>query len=314
MSNFEKTAEEKSKVASFEPQKVTAEIAVRKATRFETSLNIIMSLLLSFVGGVGFVAELGLLHVPISNTFVFLFSLLIFPVIITAIALYRNRILEKIFNRVSSNTYLESAKFWKSFHYLVLIVTIIAIFLGFGLPSNLNIKILALPILGLLLPLYYIFSFSLTSVGEIRILFENLLSNLNHFSRRNIFWEQIAGKIERLFEIGNIEVSKDDLIYYFNDKLWETKEDITIQLRDIEASLINKQSPSFDSITQIIPKDCFKAGKRKSFLRSIVVEPTSAQVDIIKYLAPVIIAIVFGVLILVHPELGSQIINHFPTF
>jgi len=63
MSNFRKTAEEKSKVASFELQKVSAEIAVRKATRFETSLNIIMSLLLSFVGGVGFVAELGLLHV-----------------------------------------------------------------------------------------------------------------------------------------------------------------------------------------------------------------------------------------------------------
>jgi hypothetical protein len=309
-----KITKENSEVTSFEHKKVVSEIAVRKATRLENSLNVIISLLLSLVGGVGFVLELGLLHFPISNLFVFLFLWLILPFSITTIALFRNRILEKLFNSVSTKTYLEFAKVWEPYSFVVFIATIVAFVLGFALPNNLDIKILPLLILGLLLPFYYIFNVPLTSGGEIKILFENLLSNLSHFSKRNIFWEQIAGKIERLLEIGNIEVSKDDLIYYFNAELWETKDDITVQLRDIEAWLLDRKSPVFNSITQIIPETCFRAGNRKNFLRSIIIEPTTTQVDVIKVLSPVIIAIVFAALILIHPELGSQIISHFPTF
>ncbi len=308
MPALKKTEKENSDAISIET-KVSAETAVRKATRFDISLIAIQTFLISIVGGLGIPLELNLLHFPVSNLFVFLFLWLIFPILITTIALYRNRILEKIFNRVSSYTYLVFAKFWKIYFYIVFITTIIIFFLGFVLPNNLSIKLLPLPIFGLGLPFYYIFRVNapLTSKGEIKILFENLHSNLYDFSERNIFWEQIAGKIEHLLASGNIEVSKDDLMYYFNAKLWETKDNISIYLRDIEAWLLNEQNSSFDSITQIVPKDCFKVGKRKNLLRNIVNEPTAAQVDIIKYLSLVIIVIVVAVLGVVHPEFVNQI-------
>lgn len=313
MPDLKKIHKENSEVTPVEPDKVNAEIAVRKATRLDNLLIGILSFLLSILGGLTIPLELSFLHFPIIDLFVFLFLWLILPVLITSIAIFRNRILEKIFNRVSSKSYLEFAKFWEPYQYIVYISAIVLFVLGYAFPNNLPFKLLPLSIIGLLLPFHYIFYFPLTPKGEIKILFENLRSNLHHFSKRNIFWEQIAGKIEHLLKSGNIEVSKDDLIYYFNAKLWETKDDITVFLRDIEAWLLYEHNSSFDSITQIVPKDCFKVGKKKNLLRNIVNEPTTAQVDIIKVLGPVIIVIVLAVLVFVHPELGSQIISHFPS-
>ncbi len=292
-------------------EKVSAEIAVLKTPRSVTIGNTVISLSLSIFGGLGFVLELGLLHFPITNLFVFLFSWLIFPIIITSVAIYRNRLLEKVFNRVSSNAYLGLSKFWITFNFIN--ITAILATGVFGIVNNnLEFKLLPLILLGFLTPFYFVFQYSLTFEGEIRILFENLLSNLDHFSKRNIFWNQIAEKIERLLEKGNIEISKDDLTYHFNAKLWQTKDDITPQLKDIESWLLDRQSSCFDSITKIVPAECFKAGKRKSLWRNIVSEPTTAQIDVIKILAPVIIAIIFAIIIIIHPEFGSQIISHFP--
>jgi hypothetical protein len=75
----------------------------------------------------------------------------------------------------------------------------------------------------------------------------------------------------------------------------------------------SEKNSSFDSITQIIPKDCFRVGKRKNLLRNISSEPTKAQVDIIKYLSLAIIVILLVALAFIHPELGSQIISHLPS-
>lgn len=314
MPDSEKTTEKNSEATPVETEKVSAEIAVRKNTWLENLLTTLFALFGSIVGGIAFVVDLFLLHVPITNLFVFLFVWLVFPVLITTLAVYRNQIVLMIFSHFSSETYLKFAKFWEPYRIIVALTVIILFFLGYALPNSTAFRILPLIILGFFLPIYYIFGFSLTSKGEIRILFENLRSNLHHFFIRNIFWEQIAGKIVQLLENGNIEVSKDDLIYYFNAKLWETKDNITIQLSDIEAWLLYEKDSCFDSLTQIIPKECFRVGKRKNLLRNIVNEPTTAQVEEIKVLGAVAIVIIFAGLILIHPELGSQIISHLPTF
>jgi len=185
--------------------------------------------------------------------------------------------------------------------------------LGIDFPSNSIFKIIPILIFGVTLPFYYLFKFDVTSEEEIIILFENLLSNLDHFSRRNVFWRKISKKIEEVLKTGNIEVSKDDLIYYFNDKRWETNSNITNQLRDIELWLLDKRRTCFDSIRQIVPVVCFQPIKRKPLLKNIALEPTSAQVEIIKVLGYVIVAVLLIVLIIVHPDLGNQIINHLPS-
>jgi hypothetical protein len=312
MPDSNKIAKEKSEAISVEPEKVSAEIAVQKAIQGHRILLITLAFTWSFFGGLGFVLEVGLLGFPISNLAVFLTLWLPFPILITGISLYRNRILKNIFNAVSSYTYLKFSRFWQLYNNIILTATILSIVLGFAFPNNLGIKLLPLPIFVLFMPFRYIFELSLTYEGEVRILFENLLLSINLFSERNIFWKQIAEKIRLLLERGNIEISKDDLIYHFNAKLWETKDDVTAQLKDIEAWLLDRKTSCFDSITQIIPKDCFKAGKSRNFLRNIVANPTAEQVDIIKVLGPVTIVIIFAILILIHPELGSQIISHLP--
>jgi len=307
MPNLEKNMEEESEAISVEIEKIDMKAVVRKATVLQKLLSIILAIALSLIGGIAIFVELTLLHFPFTYSFVVILLLLIFPIFIVILAFYRNRIFEKLINRFSSYSFLLFARFWKIYYYLIFITTILLFVLGLAVPNDLPFKILPLLVFGVSLPFYYLFSFSLTSEEEITILFENLLPNLDHFSKRNVFWGKIAKKIEELLKTGNIEVSKDDLIYYFNEKLWETNTIVTNQLRDIEIWLLDRQSSCFNSIRQIIPEVCFQPLKRKSFSRNIVSEPTSEQIDLIKALTPIIVVVVVAILIFIHPEFVSQI-------
>jgi len=273
--------EKGSETASVESKKVMEEIAVLKANQRQNFANAFLSFFLAFMGGIAFVAEVALLKFPINNIFVFLAILFVFPITITIIAVLRNRILVRIFNSFSAYAYLRFAKFWRYYFFIVFITVVTTIVLAQIFYNNAFIVISPALIFGLFTPFYFIFEFSLTYEGEIRILFANLLLSLNHFKRRNIFWERIAGKIQGLLRTGNIDVSKDDLIYYFNLKLWETNDDITNQLRSIEAWLLDRQRSCCEPIRQIIPQVCFQPLKRRGFWN---MNSTSGQVDVNKVL------------------------------
>jgi hypothetical protein len=187
------------------------------------------------------------------------------------------------------------SKLWRPYFWVVsglVIATGILVQLD---KTNLLLAPLALIIFGLFLPFYFIFEYSLTDKGETEILFENLLFYLEHFERRNVFWKQIAGKVKRLLKTGNIDVSKGDLIYYFNLKLWETNDDLIKQLRDIEEWLLDRQASCYQSIKQIIPAVCFSPTKR-----SFWSEPTATRVDVDEVLNAIkVLGTVIGIIIAV---------------
>lgn len=205
------------------------------------------------------------------------------------------RILKLIFYRFSAYGYLRFAKFWHYYVFIFLSASITSIILSKAFSGNPFIFISPLLVFGFSAPFYFIFELSITYEGEIRILFVNLILSLDHFKERNVFWQQITGKIRGILRTGWINVSKDDLMYHFNRRLWETDDDITTQLRCIENWLLYGQKSCYEPITQIIPQVCFQPLKKTNFLNS-----PSGQVDINKVLDAIkVIGAIIGSIIVV---------------
>ena len=138
------------------------------------------------------------------------------------------------------------------------------------------------------------------------MLFEGLFASLNNVLKRQYYLKRISKIIENLLKIGNIQVSSDDLIYHVNKKLMETNEDISNDLRNIQAWMLGRQRTCLDSLKRIIPNIKIQQRKKDSFFRQILENPSPRLFDLIKFFA---LLIVLLIVLLVHPELMSQAIN-----
>ena len=297
-----------------EPERATSEKQtedkvqyVRKFTKLSIIVSELISLSLALTGGI-FFGILVLLSFPKMDFFSFLALWLVFPILLTIVAVRRNHILEWIFKRISHEGYLQFAFVWKTFPLFIFVISFYLWLNSLRYPTYL---LFSLTFLFLFMPLYFIFEHPLSYEGEVQILFEGLFSSLDNFHKRQYYMREISKIIENLLKIGNIQVSSSDLIYHLNKKLLETNEDISNDLRDIQAWMLGRQRTCLDSLKRIVPdieiKPCTKKG---SFLERAWenLTPTQASLigSLIKFFA--LLAILLIVL-LVRPETINQAIN-----
>lgn len=272
---------------------------VRKATKFDILVLELIVIPCSFLGGTLF-ALLSLLNFPTMNFGIFIILWLLFPTLFTVVALFRNRILERLFRKLSHDGIFRFAVFWKSYLFFILVLSF---FFGFYTFHDPLFPLSLLAFLLLCLPLYFIFEHPLSNEGAVRILFEGLFSSFNDFPMRNYYWKKISKIIENLLRIGNIHVSSNDLIFHFNKKLLETNEDISDDLRSIQAWMLNERRTCLDSIKSVFPEVKIEPCTKISFLRRASENPI-VQANLIKVFASLIFAILMLIIVLIsHPEL-----------
>lgn len=273
---------------------------VQKATKFDILASELIVFPCAFVGGTFFVLLVQLMFAA-SNFSVFLILWLFFPILLTIVALLRNRIIERVFRRLSHDGIFQFAIFWNSYP---LIVIAFSFFLGLMALRDPLYLLSSLSFLLLSIPLYFIFEHPLSQEGAVQILFEGLFSSIDDFPRRQYYWKKISKIIENLLRIGNIQVSSNDLIYHFNKKLLETNEDISDGLRSIQAWMLGEQRTGLDSIKNTFPEVEIEPCTKISFLRRVLENPTPIQANLIKFFASLISASLILIIVLIsHPEL-----------
>lgn len=287
---------------------------VRKFTKFDILISTLMALSFAFVGGSLFaLLVLTIFPTQISGNVLIFFTLwLFFPILLGLMALFRNRIVEWIFGKLSSDGILQFAVFWNRFPFLLVGLVVISFLYGaFREPLPFLVWF---TFLSLFMPLYFIFERSLLDDGVIQILFEGLYSSLNNFRKRQYYWKKISRIIENSFKMANIQISSDVLTYHLNKKLLETNEDISNDLRSIEAWLLGRQSSCVESLKKIIPEveigPCTKDSFLKRFLKQVLENPTETQADIIKSIAWLIFfAFIVVMLLIVRPDLLGEVLS-----
>lgn len=273
---------------------------VRKSTKFDILVAEFIVFPYALVGGTFFALRV-LSTFPTINFGIFLILWLFFPILLAIVALFRNRILERAFRRMSHVGYLQFALFWRIFPLFVIAVSFSWSLYTFRDPSFL---LLSLTFAFLCIPLYFIFDHPLTYEGTVQILFEGLFSSFNNFRERQSYWRRISKIIEGLLKIGNIQVSSKDLIFHFNKKLLETNEDISDDLRNIQAWMLGRQRTCLNSIKNIFPEVKIEPYTRDSFLRRVLENLTPIQANLIKFFASWMFAILLLIIVLIiHPEL-----------
>jgi len=273
---------------------------VRKATKFDILMLEFIVAPCAFVGGTVF-ALLIQLTFPTSNFGVFLILWLFFPILLTIVTLLRNRILERVFRRLSHDGIFHFAVFWKSYPFFVIAFSFL---LGLGTLRDPIYVLSSFSFFSLSISPYLIFEHPLSYEGGVQILFEGLFSSIDDFSKRQYYWKKISKTIEDLLRIGNIQVSSNDLIFHFNKKLLETNEDISDDLRSIRAWMLGEQKTCLDSIKSIFPEVKIEPCTKVSFLRRALGNPTPTQASLIKFFASWIFAILILLILLIsHPEL-----------
>jgi len=219
--------------------------------------------------------------------------------IIAILALSRNIIIESIFRKISHSSFLSLIYSGKIATYIVLISGLSFFILGL-LIINARLILVSFGLFFIYVPIFLTFSEPLTYVGEIRLLFELLTTNLDDFENRQPYLRTISKKVENQLKIGNIKVPHNEFIYYFNKELLKGK-DIQNDLKNIEAWIVDKKTSCFESLSKIYPEDKLEPCKRYSLSGQLVKNPT-----IIKYILYLAITLI---LVATNPELQTEILK-----
>ena len=126
---------------------------VQKTTKFDKALSELVVLPYALIGGTFFVLLI-LSSFPTMAFGIFLFLWLLFPILLTAVVLFRNRILEGIFAKISHKGYLQFAMGWRVFPLFVIAVSS---FWGLFVFRDPRFFLLSLTFLYLCMPFYLIF-------------------------------------------------------------------------------------------------------------------------------------------------------------
>jgi len=270
-------------------------IATHKA--WQILLNILLGLIFFFFAFSFFIAAIFVVPPPIGDKVYFIPWIL--WVVVTLLALLRNKILAFIFEKIPRSTFLSLIDFGRALTYTMFLYW--GLFFIAGLLSHSNVfAFFSLGLLSLWFPIYLIFSMPLTPEGEAKLLFKLLFTNIDNFEKRQLYLKKIAKAIENQLKKGNIKVSSNEFVYYFNIELLKGK-NIRDDLKVIESWMVNKKTPCFESLMKIYPKTRLEPWKRASFFRQIVENPT-----MIKYVFNVL---VIAILIAISPELRSEIVK-----
>jgi hypothetical protein len=252
---------------------------------------------LSLVGTIAFMAAIFITPLPSNNN---LYALpFIFMVLVPILALLRNKIIYFIFKRISHSTFLELVYFGRQAAIVLFISAIFFLTIGV-LGNNAHLGLGSIGLLCTWFSLVLIFSGPLTYGGEIRLLFESLLANLDNFEKRQPYLMTISKKVENQLKTGNIKVPHNELVYYFNMELLKGT-DIQKDLGNMEAWIVDKRTSCFESLKKIYPENKLEPWKRISLSRQFVENPETRK--FILY----IIALILLIPIAAYPALRDEI-------
>jgi len=248
----------------------------------------------------------GLTMVLILVNFFDLYLLVFLSIIYTTIIFLRNRLIIKIFHRISHLNFLRLTNLVR---YIGMAI-IFAVF-GFGLDVQFGLNILPLetmtwiiPIFILSVPLETMFSETPTEKGKIRIEFEQVFINLDDFSKRQKWITKAFKRLEYLLREGNIKVSHDKMVYRTN--LLMESDDTEGNLRNIERWILSQQRD--DSILvyvrEILPEDEIKSIERIPLRRYFTLIPE-------EYIKWIVLGIIVIVIALVNPEILLEFFGKF---
>ena len=231
--------------------------------------------------------------------------MLSFPIAYAIITSFRNRIIKKLFWRITPAKFLEFTYILRKIMIIVICSLYLAGFLLYIVPTEIyDISQITLPVFSfcfLYMPVYF-FGDAIIDSGEIRIAFDVLFSNLNNFNQRQKWMKKVFKKLEEKLKQGNMKVSSDKLIYYCNLKLMNS-EDIKNNLRDIERWMLGEQIENIvSSIKQIIPEKEIKPIERISLLDRFLQIPTD-------YIKIFFLAIIIVIIAVRKPELVERFIS-----
>lgn len=231
--------------------------------------------------------------------------LLSFSLAYAIIMSLRNRIIKKLFLRMAPAKFLEFNYILDKIFFITSVIMFLLLFLLFIVPTEIYDVTLIVSLSSFFYCLYapiFCFGRAITPLGEIRIAFEALFSNINNFNQRQKWLERIFRKLEKELKKGNIKVSSEKLVYYCNVKLMKS-EDIKNNLRDIERWMLREQTESIvNSIKQIIPEEEIKPIEKISLLDRFFQIPS----DVRKYL---FLAIIVVIIVLLKPEWIEKLID-----
>jgi hypothetical protein len=248
-------------------------------------------------GAIAFMAAIFITPLPVeSNLYAIPWILM---VIAALLALLRNIILQLVFRKISHSRFLSLVHFGRIVNY-ILVISVCSFFIISLLGINVILGVVSLGLFCIWAPIFLIFSEPLTWAGEIGLLFRLLLTNLDNFEKRQPYLRTISKKVENQLKIGNIKVPSNEFVYYFNMELFKGT-DVQNDLKNIEAWMVDKKTPCFESLKKIYPENKFEPWKRIPMSRQFVQNPT-----ILKYTLFVVVALI---LIAASPELQSDILR-----
>lgn len=221
-----------------------------------------------------------------------------FITLFVLLALLRNRILHFVFRKIPHSYFLSLVHYGRISNYILLLSGFFSLIIGIGM-NNAQLTLFSFGTFFMWLPIFSIFSEPLTYAGEIRLLFESLLTNIDNFEKRQPYLKTISKKVESQLRMGNIKVPQNEFVYYFNMMLFKGT-DIKNDLKNIEAWMVDKKTPCFESLGKIYPENKLEPWKRISLSRQLVETPT-----IIKY----ILYVVALILIAISPALQNEILK-----
>jgi hypothetical protein len=260
-------------------------------------LNAAFGSFLSLFGTIAFMAAIFITPLPVgSNLYAIPWILML---LVALLALLRNKIIYFIFGKISHSSFLSLVYSGRIVTY-ILVISACSFFIIGLLGNNVPSGLVSIGLFFTWLTMFLIFSEPLTYAGEIRLLFELLLANLDNFENRQPYLRTISKIVENQLKIGNIKVPHNEFVYYFNIELLKGT-DIQNDLRNIESWIVDKKTLCFESLKKIYPENKLEPCKRYSLSGQLVKNPT-----FIKYILYVIIALI---LIATNPELQTEILK-----
>jgi len=282
---------------------ITVENTVKTWSELRTFGNVILNPILTFFGFVFLLVTYYYDVVPPPENPIYA-VIWLFLIMVTVITILRNRIIKKIFVKITPAKFYQFVYSLDRIMSILLLFFLVTTFLLF--PSNgaeLFLKLWSLSLSFLFLfGVFFMFTDAITDSGKIRILFNTFFSNIDDFCERQTWMKLAFEELETKLKKGKIEVSLDKLIYYCNVKLINA-EDVKCHLVKIEQWMLGNQKVNVvDSLVQIIPKDEIKQLEKKSILDIYNEIPSELRTLLVFVIVLIIIACFF-------PEYVKEVIK-----
>lgn len=222
-----------------------------------------------FIAGIFVNLFIGLSGLPYSefsaNLFGFYAICFAIPIVLLSLLFNRNRFFISHINRRTSSGYVYFSYYWR---IAIPSFTAVLMLYYFFYAFTRDIRFFTMPfaILYIMLSIFLVFDNPLTEDGQTYILVDSAIDNIGNFRKVMFFWKGIAKKIEQELRIGEYNVSRYDLIFYFTQKLLETDNDLTNDLISFRNWLLGNQRSCYEALTHILPKNKIK--RQTGFLES----------------------------------------------